>query len=108
MKKITMTEEIFQGRNQTLPYREFDLEYFEENYIITVDDMIIGNSSGRYQVNIYLKEFANKYLIYEYKFDGDKKPIQNNEKINKDYNDIIQYLLDNQIIKRITPAKALV
>ena len=108
MKKITMTEQIFQGRNQTLPYREYDLVYFQENYFIIVDDRIVGNSGGKYEVNIYLKEFANKYLIYEYKFDGDKKPIQNNEKINKDYNDIIQYLLDNQIIKRITPAKALV
>lgn len=108
MKKITMTEQIFQGKNQTLPYREYDLEYFEENYLIIVDDMRVGNSGGRYQVNIYLKDFSNKYLIYEYKFDGDKKPVQNNEKINKDYIDIIQYLLENDIIKKIKPSKSII
>lgn len=107
MKNITMTEQIFQGKNQTLPYREYDLVYFEENYLIIVDDRIVGNSGGKYEVNIYLKEFANKYLIYEYKFDGDKKPIENNEKKDKNYNDIIQYLLDNGIIKKITPSKVL-
>jgi hypothetical protein len=107
MKKITMTEEIFQGQNQTLPYREFDLVYFEEDYLVIVDDGIVGNSGGRYEVNIYLKDFANKYLIYEYKFDGNSKPAKNNEIINKDYTDIIQYLLDNGIIRRIKPSKNL-
>ena len=108
MKKITMTEQIFQGKNQTLPYREYDLEYFEENYLIIVDDRIVGNSGVKYEVNIYLKEFANKYLIYEYKFDGDKKPIENNEKKDKNYNDIIQYLLDNDIIKKIKQSKSII
>lgn len=107
MKKIILKKEIFQGKNQTLPYREYDLEYFEENYFITVDDMIIGNSSGKYKVNIYLKEFGKKELIYDYDFNGDIKPVKNEEIKNKDFSDVISYLFESGIIKKITPAKDL-
>lgn len=108
MKKITMTEQIFQGKNQTLPYREYDLVYFEENYLIIVDNMIVGNSGGKYQVNIYLKEFGKQELIYHYDFNGDINPIKNEEIENKDFSDVVKYLFANGIIKKITPSKALV
>ena len=55
MKRIMLKKEIFQGKNQTLPYREFDLVYFEENYFITVDDM-------RIQVEDIIQRFIFKIL----------------------------------------------
>lgn len=107
MKKIMLKKEIFQGENQTFPYREFDLEYFEENYLIIVDDMIVGNSGGKYEVNIYLKEFGKQELIYDYGFNGDINPIKNEEIKNKDFSDVVKYLFANGIIKKITPPKKL-
>lgn len=108
MKRIMLKKEIFQGENQTFPYREFDLEYFEENYLIIVDEMIVGNSSGKYKVKIYLQDFGKKELIYQYDFNGDIKPLKNEEIKNKDFADVVKYLVDNEIIKKITPAKSLV
>ena len=107
MKRIMLKKEIFQGKNQTLPYREFDLVYFEENYFITVDDMIIGNSSGRYHSEIYLQDFGKQELIYQYDFNGDIKPLKNEEIENKDFADVIKYLFNNEIIKKISPSKDL-
>ena len=107
MKRIMLKKEIFQGKNQTLPYREFDLVYFEENYFIIVDDMIIGNSSGRYHSEIYLQDFGKQELIYDYEFNGDIKPVKNEEIKNKDFSDVISYLFESGIIKTITPAKDL-
>jgi hypothetical protein len=105
--KIQLVKEIYQGKEFTLPYREYDLIYFEENYSIIVNDTIIGNSAGKYEVKIYLKEFGKQELIYHYDFNGDIKPLKNEEIENEDYNDIIQYLLDNGIIKKITPSNDL-
>lgn len=82
------------------------IEYYDELYSLSIEDEIIGNNGGSYRVKLFFIKSnidREKKEIYQYEYNKN----QANEFRNEDYNDIIQYLLDNGIIKKITPSKVL-
>ena len=47
--KINLTKELYQKRNlmgEIYPYREYNIEYFDERYKLIIDDKIAGNKGG--------------------------------------------------------------
>lgn len=82
------------------------IEYYDELYSLSIEDEIIGNNGGSYRVKLFFIKSnidREKKEIYQYEYNKN----QANEFRNEDYNDIIQYLLDNGIIKKITPSNDL-
>lgn len=104
--KIQMLKEIYQGKEFTLPYRQYVINYHDEEYHLTIDDKIYGNYGGEYSADIFFISSnidREKKKIYQYDYNKNHA----NEFRNKNYNDIIQYLFANGIIKKITPPKKL-
>lgn len=100
--KIQMLKEIYQGKEFTLPYRKYVINYHDEEYHLTVDDKIYGNYGGEYSVNIvFIKSNIDrqKKEIYHYAYSYDKD--QADEKIDHNYNDIVLGLMEEGIIKKI-------
>ena len=84
--KIQMLKEIYQGKEFTLPYRKYVINYHDEQYHVTVDDKIYGNYGGEYSVNV---------VFIKSNIDRQKKEIDHN------YNDIVLGLMEEGIIKKI-------
>ena len=109
--KVNLKKEVYTKKTEEggylYPIREYMIEYHDEFYQLDIDDQIIGNNGGSYKAKLcFIKSNIDreKKEIYQYEYNKN----QANEFRNKNYNDIIQYLLDNGIIKKITPVKSLV
>ena len=109
--KVNLKKEVYTKKTEEggylHPIREYMIEYHDEFYQLDIDDQIIGNNGGSYKAKLcFIKSNIDreKKEIYQYEYNKN----QANEFRNKNYNDIIQYLLDNGIIKKITPVKSLV
>ena len=109
--RVELKKEIYDKKTEEggyiHPSREYSIEHWDEIYSLSIEDGIIGNNGGSYKVIIFFISSnidREKKKIYHYDYNKN----QANEFRNQNYNDIIQYLLDNGIIKKITPAKALV
>lgn len=109
--RVELKKEIYAKKTEEgfyiHPTREYSIEYYDELYSLSIEDEIIGNNGGSYRVKLFFIKSnidREKKEIYQYEYNKN----QANEFRNEDYNDIIQYLLDNGIIKKITPSKVLV
>ena len=104
--RIQLVKEVYQGKEFTLPYRQYVINYYDELYKLYIEDEIIGNHGGKYDAKLFFLSSnidREKKKIYQYDYNKN----QANEFRNENYNDIIQYLLDNGIIRRIKPSKNL-
>lgn len=100
--KIQLVKEVYQGKEFTLPYRQYVINYYDEEYHVTVDDKIYGNYGGEYSVDIFfIRSNINreKKKIYNYAYAYDKDKVD--EKIDSNYKDIVLGLMEEGIIKKI-------
>ena len=108
--KVNLKKEVYTKKTEEggylHPIKEYMIEYYDELYSLSIEDEIIGNNGGSYRVKLFFIKSnidREKKEIYQYEYNKN----QANEFRNEDYNDIIQYLLDNGIIKKITPSRVL-
>ena len=102
--KIELLKEVYQGKEFTLPYREYVVSYHDEEYHVTVDDKIYGNNGGSYKANVFfIKSNIDREKKEIYFYNYNEKNV--NEKYNKNYSDIIDYLFNSKLIKKIVIKK---
>ena len=108
--KVNLKKEVYTKKTEEggylHPIRQYMIEYYDEVYQLDIDDQIIGNNGGKYDAKLFFLSSnidREKKKIYQYDYNKN----QANEFCNENYNDIIQYLLDNGIIRRIKPSKNL-
>ena len=104
--KVILLKEVYQKRNlmgEIYPYREYDIQYFNENYRLIVDDRVSGNSGGNLKIKCIENNEKNEKqrIIYIYTYDGEKKPAEIFKFLDKMYRDIYDYLLENKYIYEI-------
>lgn len=108
--RIELKKEIYDKKTEEggyiHPSREYSIEHWDEIYSLSIEDGIIGNNGGSYKAKLcFIKSNIDreKREIYQYEYNKN----QETERIDKNFNDIVQYLLDNRIIKKIKPSKNL-
>ena len=102
--KIQLLKEVYQGKEFTLPYRQYVINYYDEEYHVTVDDQIIGNTGGIYKAKLYfIKSNVDRKQKEIYSYECNEKNVKEN--YNKNYKDVINYLLNNNLIKKIVIKK---
>ena len=108
--KVNLKKEVYIKKTEEggylHPIKEYMIEYYDEVYQLDIDDQIIGNNGGIYKAKLcFIKSNIDreKREIYQYEYNKN----QETERIDKNFNDIVQYLLDNRIIKKIKPSKNL-
>ena len=105
--KINLTKELYRKRNlmgEIYPYREYEIEYFDESYKLIIDDKIVGNRGGNLKIKCIENNSKNdkQRVIYIYTYDGEKKPPILFKFVDKRYRDIYDYLLENNYIYEIS------
>lgn len=98
--KIQLVKEVYQGKEFTLPYRQYVINYYDELYKLDIDDEIVGNNGGSYKAKLYfIKSNVDRKQKEIYSYEYNEKNVKEN--YNKNYKDVINYLLNNNLIKKI-------
>ena len=104
--KVKLLKEVYQKKNlfgEIYPYREYDIQYFNENYRLIVDDKIAGNKGGSLKIKCIENDLEKdkQQIIYIYTYDGEKKIPRIFKFVDRRYKDIYDYLLENKYIYEI-------
>ena len=106
--KVNLKKEVYKKQTEEgfyiHPTREYIVEYYDELYHLDIDDKIIGNTGGSYKAKLcFIKSNVDRKQkeIYSYEY---KEKIAK-ENYNKNYKDVIDYLLNNNFIKKIVIKK---
>ena len=106
--KVNLKKEVYKKQTEEggylHPIKEYMIEYYDELYHLDIDDQIIGNTGGSYKAKLcFIKSNVDRkkkeIYVYEYK----EKNVKEN--YNKNYKDVIDYLLNNNFIKKIVIKK---
>ena len=104
--KVILLKEVYQKKNlfgEIYPYKEYEIDYFDESYKLIIDDKIAGNKGGSLKIKCIENNSKNdkQRIIYIYTYDGEKKPPKIFKFLDKRYRDIYDYLLENKYIYEI-------
>lgn len=105
--KVKLLKEVYQKKNlfgEIYPYREYEIDYFEESYKLIIDDKIVGNRGGNLKIKCIENNEKNEKqkVIYIYTYNGEKKPPIIFKFVDRRYKDIYDYLLENKYIYEIS------
>ena len=105
--KVKLLKEVYQKKNlfgEIYPYREYDIDYFDESYKLIIDDKIVGNRGGNLKIKCIENNEKNEKqkVIYIYTYNGEKKPPIIFKFVDRRYKDIYDYLLENKYIYEIS------
>lgn len=102
--KVNLKKEVYTKKTEEgwylHPIREYMIEYYDELYQLDIDDQIIGNTGGIYKAKLYfIKSNVDRKQKKIYSYEYNEKNVKEN--YNKNYKDVINYLLNNNLIKKI-------